>query len=1451
MLAALAATPAQAEWISIDTPPSGMNSTVNVSYGGAYGDDSWCDVYGSCYYNPYDARIYLGTFAATLNGAVRTSSFTVTESETCTYGRAVTDAWRCEETGSATGTLTAPVGANTFVASVQGALGTVSATSTFTVGASVVSTAVASDYVDVSRCVADCFESTLAYAMPSYTSRDVPRTVALLYRSGRAHPFGKVELDAPAVGPAGTRLQLQLKRPDGSLVTWTNGATALFYQANANLPTHLVAEFDASNIPTGRYSYTAVLQFLDPAGIAISAPSYVTATTIIVNDVNSVFGVGVELVGLQHLTWTTGGALLTDGTGSASFFAQDAGSGCASSCSFTAPSGDFSTLSGANSVVTRRYRDGTTVNFAGNGNVTTVSDRFGNRTQYQYGTNVTGVVVVTRIIDPAGVATELSYRPADIYGWKAGSLERVLQNVGPGRMTYFGIDLTMRLREIVDVDGVSSYADYDGIGRLQRVQDRNGGQWNYAYHSAATAHVSDILAPTVNTTAGPLRPEMLYREPNGAVLQLAQDSRMTFADPGSTADVNATITKVQGGTTTIAANADGAPVRITDPVGGVTTNEYDLSTGQLKRTVSPRGHDVRYAWTGALLTQTTDATTGQVVNMAYGDYDQPTRVWGSTTERLFTYNSSVAGSPIATSTIGTHAASSYTVQSDGRIALVQDGGGHIVRTFYAAGGLQNQDSTAGASFLASWFRRDGFGRVTSMRRPDGGVDSTEYDVLNRAIAQVDGLGHRTTIQRGSVFPQSVTDANGRQYVFQYNALGWLERETRPGSTVAIVRTFDPRGNLATLTNRRGGVIQRTYDALDRVATETADGKTSTYTYAPDGSSMTAANAEGTETITFDTAERMAQHRSDRPGGAWYLQGFAYDTLSLPREWNVTSSQWSGTKVQTLAFGTDRLLATVTAFGVTTQFDRDVEGLLTAIRHLSGTYSLGLNKAENQTAHHNSAGGDYSNVSVNRQLGVYASQGMDGRIAERSTAANDSLRRYTYNPDGTLAIDERSITTTTNTCSFDPYSGRTCSGWALNRVTGEDSYTYDPVGNLQIGTYDGNRLMSAKGWTMEYDADGNVFHRFAAGVDQRLTWNTLGQLVQLTTGGETISYGYDAMGSRVRKDRTVGPSVRYLYRGSDIAMELDASGVPTTEYAYRPGTDDPLTMFKGAETYYFSRDKVSNNVNGLVRLRDNAVAARYGYSAFGETRVLSDLVGNSLRFAAREQDAESGLYFNRARYYDPLMGRFISEDPIGIAGGINPYVYAGNDPINNTDPSGLCKRTKLVRQADGTSVSECADSGAGGPGAILDGVTITDSNSNPWLLSNDWSPWYVPLPDQPGADDVILKAKPAAPRAWNTFGACMGDDPGLATASFALGLVTGIQLKSPAEFRPGASPFGSVDRIFRGWPGADPNSGPVVRTLTNAGRVKRLGAYGTVATVVGGLSAGYIIGATGRCILETR
>ena len=237
---------------------------------------------------------------------------------------------------------------------------------------------------------------------------------------------------------------------------------------------------------------------------------------------------------------------------------------------------------------------------------------------------------------------------------------------------------------------------------------------------------------------------------------------------------------------------------------------------------------------------------------------------------------------------------------------------------------------------------------------------------------------------------------------------------------------------------------------------------------------------------------------------------------------------------------------------------------------------------------------------------------------------------------------------------------------------DETFSYDAVGNRTdrgAATTTGNRLTSFDGNTMTYDADGNMLTRSGPAGSWNFTWNALGQLEAVAKNGVTTSFGYDGLGRRVRKT-TNGITTRFLYDGDNIVAQLDAAGQPVLEFSYYPGVDHPHAVRQtstGRLLYYVTAQP--GHVVALVD-RNNQIANSYEYTPFGVVLSASEQVAQPFRFGARELDSETGLYYNRARYYDPALGRFISEDPIGLAGGVNQYAYAGNDPVNNTDPTGL-------------------------------------------------------------------------------------------------------------------------------------------------------------------------------------
>jgi RHS repeat-associated protein len=244
------------------------------------------------------------------------------------------------------------------------------------------------------------------------------------------------------------------------------------------------------------------------------------------------------------------------------------------------------------------------------------------------------------------------------------------------------------------------------------------------------------------------------------------------------------------------------------------------------------------------------------------------------------------------------------------------------------------------------------------------------------------------------------------------------------------------------------------------------------------------------------------------------------------------------------------------------------------------------------------------------------------------------------------------------------------------------YLYDAAGNpagIGDSTAWGNRLVKHNGYQYEFDADGNVTRRYTTGFDQRLFWNSINQLDSVTTNGTTtLRFYYDGLDRRILRD---GLSVKtvYVYDGPQVFAELDGTYAVTAVYKYLPGLDKPASVSTATGVRYFVRDAMGN-VTGVVR-SGGVSLAEYEYSPFGEITVKRADVPNDVRFKSRILDSETGLYENRARFYDPKAKRFLSEDPTGVAGGLNPYLYGGNDPINMADPLGLCTYVVVTYEGD--------------------------------------------------------------------------------------------------------------------------------------------------------------------------
>lgn len=1115
---------------------------------------------------------------------------------------------------------------------------------------------------DMGLCAASCFTPIYSQGTVPYHTLGVARNITLVYHGDRAAPTGLLYTNASiSTGRTVSEYQLQATRANGTNIKFTNGDTLLRFSGTNAGQVRLGGQFyPDSNAMTGtamnQISVLLTAKFAD----GTTQRQRFSPQVMLVDERKSQVARGWTIAGLQHLyKQSDGNVLITDGGGSAAYFVV---SPTCSTC-FTNSGGDFSTLTKGTTTWTRAYLDSTKAVFDTTGKLTSITDRFGNQTAFGYDGNGR----LTEVQDP--ILTYSGGRKAIVLTYGTYGLASV-QNPSTavnaksgGRITYFTVSSDSTLHAIKDPDGDSTVFGYSNR-LLQTVTDRRGGVTTYTLD--ANGRLQYVTLPQVQLYNGTASPRRQY-----------VDSRMAGVPTTSTVTTPWTSTlsstladtarDERGNRTSFSVDPWGQPLSIAEPYGRTTT----IARSGLYPTVVqyPEGGIDSTTFTNGLLTSQHLAGENRV-NMRYGGWGQPDSVGGTGWPSIRA--SLGAGGRLDWTRVGPADSlrMSYTYDSRGRVLTETDSMAHVTKFTYDAV-TGNIDSTVAPGLRFTHRTYDAYGRLSTQQSNNEPARQIAYDSVDRVVAAYDSVGATPTrYTYDDLYLTRVQDAKGQVYKFERNALGWITKRYDPADTLNRydAYAYDSAANIHSQTNRRGQQITFTYDSLNRLTSKSGTNTTSDYyEYSSDGRKIAARNSVSTDSLYLATSGAVDSVVT-MINGQRFVVGYRRNSINQVDSVGITGA---GITFATRRFGWNREtgeLDTMYVNGVPTRFVHNKDLLPVQ------TIWPAVTRTEQWTSIHRPSEQSFSSGAIDtaffRRYSYDSRFGMQDYL--KREGSNYRTRQRTYDwmrRMGGLGNDLYAG----SSCPQDTNNGFVCP------VSLQGTVTYDAVGNRADASdtlyATGNRLLRFNGDSFSYDLDGNDTLRLtlSSGVRKSYEWSAEGRLTRVLIGGvEKVKFEYNAQGQLVRRSTNGSVDRYYLWDDDQLLAELDANATHRlSEYGYLPGVDQPFALITGATTIDSVRYHVLDEAGNVIGVTNGtAVSQATTYDDWGVATTTGS-ADNRLLFKGLLWEPDAGLYYMRARWYDPKLGRFISEDPIGLDGGINDYAFGGGDPVSSSDPSGLC------------------------------------------------------------------------------------------------------------------------------------------------------------------------------------
>jgi len=533
------------------------------------------------------------------------------------------------------------------------------------------------------------------------------------------------------------------------------------------------------------------------------------------------------------------------------------------------------------------------------------------------------------------------------------------------------------------------------------------------------------------------------------------------------------------------------------------------------------------------------------------------------------------------------------------------------------------------------YEYDANGNVTKVSDALGPVTTITYDALDQVSTSTDAAGYLTSYKHdvaGRLI--QVTDPRGRSTNYTYDGLGQLWQQVSPDTGVTTF-AYDGYGLPLSMTRANGVRTTYGYDTLNRRISVSAGGLTqqATYDSCTNGIGRLCSTGDTTGTTSYSyTPEGWVAGRGFSIGGTTYALGYSYDSVG-----RIATVTYPDGNRANYSYANGRVSGVTFTVGTTTS------SIASAV-----TYQPGNSPMASWTS---------SNGLINT-LGYDG----DGRLTSISVPGVQNLAFEYDAADRINRITNGINSTLTQSFGYDVLSRLT----SVASTASNESYQYDASGNRIAQTVNGvstsgtvsptsNRLTDFGVTAYGYDANGNTTMVNGAPQYHYDAFNRM-------DSAAGVNYYVNPEGQRLSKSGSAGTS--YFAPDQSNALLSEYMGGGWIDYIWLNGR--LIGRVAGGQLYAIHNDQVGRPE--VVTNASKAIVWRAQNFAFNQKVIVSGITFN-LGFPGQYYDAETSAWNNGYRDYKSELGRYLQSDPVGLAAGVNTYIYAGNNSVSNVDING--------------------------------------------------------------------------------------------------------------------------------------------------------------------------------------